>query len=100
MEAAGLQHRVALANDCHRPLVEVTERWQRGIATDAPRDQSAGVASLLHRNLSDAAERLSVLVERCGVSEHEDVRMSSHREVALNAHAACAIRVDVQPPAS
>lgn len=92
-----LQDGIALTDDGHGALVEVT-KWRRfWFAGHAPVNQPARVATLLHRDLCDAAQWFAVLTERRGVADHEDIRMSRQGEVRLNAHAPGAINVSVQP---
>ena len=63
MDAAGLQHRVALADDGHGSFVEVSKRRERGSAGHATLNEAAGIPSLLHGNLRDAAKGFAILVE-------------------------------------
>ena len=56
-----------------------------------------GMASLLHRHLRNAGQRFSIFLERCGIADNKDLRMSRNREVTLNAYSTGAIRLDAQP---
>src|SRR6201999_3635040 len=56
-----------------------------------------GVASLLHRHLRNAGQRFAIFLERCGIADDKNLRMSRNREVALNANSTSAICLYVQP---
>src|SRR5215470_6122487 len=75
VDPAAVQHGEALADDCHGSFVEVSERLQGGLPSDAPTNQLRGIAALLHRHLSDAWQRMTVLIERRSVADHEDLRV-------------------------
>src|SRR5262249_19232876 len=78
-------------------FVEISKRFGTVFAGDLPTNQFAYVASLLHRNLSDTRQRLSILVERRGVADHENFRMIWNSKVWLNAHPAGAIHFSLYP---
>src|SRR5215510_12015442 len=63
IDEAAVQHSKALADDSHRSFVEVPERLQGGLPRDASANQLPRIAALLHRNLRDAGERTTVLIE-------------------------------------
>src|SRR5213075_1240743 len=75
VDPAAVQHGEALADDGHGSFVEVPERLQGGLPRDASANQPRRIAPLLHRNLRDAGERTTVLIERRGVADDEDLRM-------------------------
>src|SRR5580704_15476311 len=60
-------------------------------------NQSGRIAPLLHRDLRHAGKRLAILVQRCGITDHENLRMSWHREVVLDLHPTRAIRLCLEP---
>src|SRR6185436_20184575 len=86
--APALQHGKPLADHRQVPLVEVTEWWRGGLTADASSNQPAGIASLLHRDLRHAGQRMTILLERRGVTHHEDLRVAWHGEIRLHADAA------------
>src|SRR5215472_13486792 len=96
-DSAALQNRVAFPNNRHVSFVEISKRFGTVFAGDLPTNQFAYVASLLHRNLSDTRQRLSILVERRGVADHENFRMIWNSKVWLNAHPAGAIHFSLYP---
>src|SRR5882757_4799006 len=67
---AALQNCVALADDGHGAFVEVTKRLGRPLAGKLASNQFSSVASLLHRNLGDASQWFSVLIERSRIADH------------------------------
>ena len=75
-QAAAFQHREALADHRHIPFVEVAERARLGLSADTPVNQRPGIATLLHGHLRHPRQRASVLRERRGVTDHEDLRMT------------------------
>ena len=97
MHPSGLQHGEALPHDSHAAFVEVPERARRGLTRDPPADEPSRVAPLLHRDLGDAGERLPVLLEYGGVTDHEDLRMPRDAQVGPHLDAAGPIRRDGQP---
>src|SRR5437870_519401 len=81
--AAGLQDGEPFADYRHAPLVEVAERTRRGLTHDPSMNQRSRVAALLHRDLSNSGQRLSILVERRGVAHDENVWMPRNGEISL-----------------
>src|SRR5438128_2208283 len=100
VQPAALQHGEALANHRHGPFVEVAERRRRRFPGDATVNDGSGVAALLHGHLCDAGQRMTVLIERRRIADDEDLGMSWHAEIWLDAHAAGAIRRRLEPLAS
>src|SRR5437667_11646918 len=88
---AALQNCVTLADDGHGAFVEIAKRLWRLLAGKLAPNQFASVASLLHCNLSDARQRVSVLIERGRITDHENFRMSWNSQIGLAAHAPAAI---------
>src|SRR5438093_7088398 len=97
MESSALQHGEALPHDRHVALIEVAERTRRRLSREPPADEPSRVAALLHRDLGDAGERLPVLLEYGGVTDHEDLRMPRDAQVGLHLDAAGPIRCDAPP---
>jgi hypothetical protein len=88
----------ALPYYSHVSLIEVREgatRWRS--AGNSAVNHLGGVASLLHRHLRNAGQRLAIFLERCGIADDKNLWMSGNREVTLNAYSAGAIRFYVQP---
>src|SRR4029077_6716736 len=53
--------------------------------------------SLLHRDLGDATQRFPVLIERRGIADYENFRITGNTQIAFDAHATSAIRFCPQP---
>src|SRR5579864_769037 len=81
----------------HISLIEISERLGGGLTNQALSDAPTCIATLLNRHLSDTRQWLSVLLERSSIPYYIYVWMSGNREVVLNADAAGAVRLDVQP---
>src|SRR5437899_12357630 len=77
-EAPAFQHREALANHRHVPFVEVAERARLGLSADTPVNQRPRIATLLPGYLRHPRQRASILLERRGVTDPEDLGMTGH----------------------
>src|SRR5262250_3236023 len=97
VDPAAVEHGEALADDGHRSFVEVPKRLRRGLSRDASPNQPGCIAPLLHRDLRDAGEGTTVLIERRGVADDEDLRMTADGQVRLHADAAGVIRCRLEP---
>src|SRR5262249_4719689 len=98
--SAALQHSEALAHYRHVALVKVAEwRWSI-LPCYSPMDQPAGIAPLLHRDLRHTRKRLAVLIERCRIAHHENLRETRNREILPDEDAPPAIGDRAQPLAS
>src|SRR5437899_7394642 len=86
-----LQNCVTLADDGHGAFVEIAKRLWRLLAGKSAPNQFASVASLLHCNLSDARQRVYVLIKRARIADHENFRMIWNSKIGLNTHATGAI---------
>src|SRR5436309_6517438 len=86
-----LQNCVPLADDSHGAFVEIAKRLWRLLAGKLAPNQFSSVASLLHCNLSNARQRLSVLIERRRIAEHENFRMIWNSKIGLDTNATGAI---------
>src|SRR5580704_13096672 len=81
----------------HIPFIEISERLGGGLTKQALSDAPTCIATLLNRHLSDTGQRFSVLLQRSSISDYIYVWMSGNREIVLNADAAGAVRLHVQP---
>src|SRR4029077_3317195 len=81
---AGLQDGESLPDHCHAALVEVAKWTRRRSASETPPDQPSRIAALLDRDLRHARQGSSVLLERRGIADDEDLGMSRDREVLLD----------------
>src|SRR5262245_39974553 len=97
MKLARLQDGKTLAHDGHVPLIKVAKRTRRSFAGYVSMNLPPCIAPLLHRHLSYTEQRLTVLIERRGVAHYEDLRVSLHSEVLLNAYPPGAVCVHIQP---
>src|SRR6267154_327663 len=93
----GLQDGETLADYRHVSLVEVAERMPCGFPRDASVNQLSRITSLLHRNLSDARQRLSVLLEGSSITNHKNLPMPRHATIRLHLDPARAIGFYRQP---
>src|SRR5260370_42270239 len=93
VDSPALQDGAPLSHYRHVALVEVPERSRGGLSSDTSVNQPPRIAPLLHRHLGDAGQRLAILVERCGITDHEDLPVPGHREVGLDPYTAGAIRL-------
>src|SRR6266702_4560033 len=97
MNLAALHDGKAFANYRHVAFVEIA-KWRRsGLSEEAFSNQPSRVTSSLHRHLSHAGQRLAVLLNRGGIPDHKNLRMSGHREIGLHFDASRAIGFDSQP---
>ena len=62
MDFTALQNGKAFPHNCHIALIEVPERSQGRFPFDPPPNQLPCVTPLLHGDLSDAGQRLAVLL--------------------------------------
>src|SRR6516162_2193295 len=97
LDFPALQHSETLADYGHGALVKVAEGSRRGIPNYAAVNQLSRVTPSLHRHLRNPWQRFAVLIEGGGVADDEDLGVSGHGEIFLNAYAPRAIRFDVQP---
>src|SRR6266581_3266843 len=97
-DSAALQNGKVLANYRHVAFVEIPEWPRRRLACNPAVYQAARVAALLHRHLRHAGQRLAIVVQRSGIADHEDLGMTGHGEILLNAHPPGVIRFRTQPP--
>src|SRR5262245_54467989 len=73
-------------------------KWPRhGLSSDTLMDNSTCIASLLECNLSDAGQRLSVLLKRGCVTHHEHFRMLRYSKIVQYVDASRAIHLHPQP---
>src|ERR1041385_9125790 len=75
MESPGLENRVVLADDRHRTFVEIAKRTLRRSPGKTPADCSSDIPTELHRDLRVSGKRFPVSLERCRITDHEDVGM-------------------------
>src|SRR5262245_13886831 len=80
-QAAALQHGEALSDHRHGALIEVAEGTEFRFPADASVNQRSRVASLLYGHLGYSGQRMAVLIERCRVTDHEDLLMARHAEI-------------------
>src|SRR3954453_1045268 len=78
VDLAALENGKTFADHRHVAFVEVTKRTRRGFAGNTPLNQLPGVAPLLHCYLRYAGQRLTILIERCSIADHEDLRVPGH----------------------
>ena len=76
LELSTLQDRKPFSNHGHVAFVEIAERRWGLLTGDCAVNQLTGVAALLDRDLRDPGQRPAVLVERCGVSDDENLGMA------------------------
>src|ERR1700723_1345185 len=81
----------------HISLIEVPERLGRGLTKQTLGDSSPGIATLLNRHLGDTRQWFTVLFKGSGISDYIYVWISGNSEIVLNANAASAVRLHVQP---
>src|SRR5579859_128394 len=97
MDFSGLQNGEPFPHNRHAALIEVLEWFRRWSAPNAAVNQLARIPALLQGHLSDSRERFAVLIERGGVADHKDFRVSWHGEVRLHAYSSCSISIHVEP---
>src|SRR5580658_654821 len=81
----------------HISLIEVSERFGGGLTVQTLGDSTTCIAALLNRHLGDTRQWFSVLFEESGISHDIYVWISGNSEVVLNADAAGAVGLYVQP---
>src|SRR5580704_17281052 len=81
----------------HISPIEVSERLGGGLAVQTLGDSTTCIAALLNRHLGDTRQWFSVLFEESGISDHIYVWISGNSEVVLDADAAGAVRLCVEP---
>src|SRR5262249_49223720 len=96
-QSTAFQHGEALADNRHAPFVEVAERSWRGLSFDATLNQPPRIAALLHRHLRHPGQRPPTLREGRGAAAHEDLWMTGHGEIRLDAAPAGAVRRRLEP---
>src|SRR6266481_6929400 len=97
MNLAALHDGKAFANHRHVAFVEIA-KWRRsGLSEEAFSNQPSRVTSSLHRDLGHAGQRLAVLLSRCRIANHKNLRMSRHGEIPLHLDASRAIGFHTQP---
>src|SRR5258707_3056593 len=92
-----LQNCVTLTDDGHGAFVEIAKRLGRPLAGKLAPNQFSNVASLLHCNLSNSRQRVSVLIKRGRIADHENFLMIWNSKIGLDTHATCAIRLRPLP---
>src|SRR5438105_2979898 len=80
VDLAALENGKTLTDHRHVALIEVTKWRRRGFAGNTPVNQLARIPPLLHRYLRYARQRLTILIERCSIADHEDFRVPWHSE--------------------
>src|SRR5205823_4868866 len=88
----GLQDGEPLPDHRHAALVEVAKRTQRRSAPETLSDQPSRIAAFLDRDLRHTGQGSSVLLERRGIADDEDLGMPRDREVLLDAYPSGPIR--------
>jgi hypothetical protein len=84
------------ADDGHVALIEIAEGRNRLLPVQARPDGFCGVVSALNGDLSDAGERLAVLVEREGqIADNENIGIVRNGEIGKHLDAAAAIGLSV-----
>jgi hypothetical protein len=81
----------------HISFIEVPELLGGGLTKQALGDSSPCIATLLNRHLGDTRQWFSALFKGSGISDYIYVWISVNSEVVLNADAAGAVRLYVQP---
>src|SRR3989454_7039892 len=94
---ACLQDSEPLPDHRHAALVEVAKRTWRRSASETLPDQPSRIAALLDRDLRHTGQGSSVLLERRGIADDEDLGMPRDREVLLDAYPSGPIRLDGEP---
>jgi hypothetical protein len=97
MDLSRLQNSEPLAHNCHAAIIEVLEWFRRRFTHNAVVNQLARIPALLNCHLSDSRERFAVLIERCSVANHKDVRVSRNAEVRLDTYSPGSIGIHVEP---
>ena len=97
LDLAALQHSETLAHYGHGALVKVAKGARRRITNDAAVNQLCCITALLHRHLGNPWQRFAILIEGCCIADDENLGVSGHGEVFLNAYPPRAIRLGVQP---
>jgi len=97
LDFAALQDSKTFAHYSHAALVKVAERGRRGIANNAVVNKLSRITPLLHRYLSNPWQGFAILVKRRRVSDHENLRVSRHSQIAQNAYPPRPICLDIQP---
>src|SRR5215472_8066578 len=97
LDFATLQHRKTLAHDGHAALVKVTEGTKRWFANNAVVNQLSCITPLLHRHLRYTWQRFAVLIEGHRIADNENLGISGHGKVFLNAYPPCVIHFGIQP---
>src|SRR6185295_8522291 len=70
-DLAAFQNRKPLTDHGHIASIKITKWPRSGLTSDTLMDDSACIASLLYRHLSDARQRLSFLLKRGRVAHHK-----------------------------
>src|ERR1700722_21018029 len=81
----------------HISLIEVPERLGGAFTEQTLGDSTTCIATLLNRHLGDTGKWFSVLLKGSGISDYINVGIFGDSEVVLNADAAGAVRLYVQP---
>src|SRR5712691_10412097 len=94
---SALQDGEPLPDDGHVALVEVVEGTGSGLSSYPSVNEPPRIASLLHRHLGHARQRMTILVERGRVTDDEDLRVARHGEILPHADPPGVIRLHLQP---
>src|ERR1700728_1011762 len=81
----------------HISFIEVSERLGGGPTKQTLGDSTTCIAALLNRHLGDTRQWFTVLFKGSGISDYIYVWISGNSEIVLNANAASAVRLHVQP---
>src|SRR5271154_4592794 len=97
MDLAAFKHRKSLADYGHAAFVKIAKLARRRIVRDATANQFPRVTPLLYRHLCHAWEWFAVLIERRSIADHEDLGMTGHRKIFLNAHPSSVVHLRFKP---
>jgi hypothetical protein len=97
MDLSALQNGEPFPHNRHVALIKVLEWFRRPSAHNAAVNQLAPIPAFLECHLGDSRERFAVLIERRGVANDKDFRVSWHGEVRLHAYSSCSIGSHVEP---
>jgi|SRR5882724_6799229 len=82
MHSEDVGHRGGPSNDCKISFIEILEGLLLRFAPYLPHNRLRGIRALLHRNLRNARQRLSIPVQsECQISEEIDIRIIGDCEV-------------------
>jgi len=93
----GLKDCEPRSDDRHIPFIEISKRPGGRLTKQALNDTPTCIPTLLNRHLGDTRQWFPVLLERSRISNYIYVGITGNREIVLNANAAGAVRLHVQP---